>query len=114
MTLKQTLVAFIVLGSLGLAWAQPPRTPSIAIHSVAVELPVNDSTFPPGPGSDRAGQCLICHSADMVLKQPALSQAGWKAEINKMRMVYGAPIDESAVDALSVYMSKVNADQQAK
>ena len=113
---KRTFVASVIMAylALGLAWAQPPHTSPIPIHSVAVNLPASSSEFPPGPGSDKAGQCLICHSAGMVLKQPALTQAEWKAEINKMRTVYGAPIAESDVDGLSVYMSKVNADQQTK
>ncbi|WP_267221217.1 hypothetical protein [Dyella silvae] len=116
MNRTQTCCALVVLTSmgLGLVWAQSPHTTAIAIHSVSVDMPASDTVFPPGPGSDLAGKCLICHSAGMVLKQPALTQAEWKAEINKMRTVYGAPIEDSDVDALSVYMSKVNADQQAK
>jgi hypothetical protein len=104
---------------LGLAWfnvasAQSKHPVPIAIHSVSVDLPASQSSFPPGPGSDIAGKCLICHSAGMVLKQPALTQTEWTAEINKMRTVYGAPIDESEVATLSTYFTKVNADQQAK
>jgi hypothetical protein len=112
----QTFVVAVILVSigLGLAWGQSPRASAISIHSVAVDLPASTTAFPPGPGSDLAGKCLSCHSAGMVLKQPALTQTEWKAEINKMRNVYGAPIDESEVDALSVYMSKINADQQTK
>jgi hypothetical protein len=90
--------------------AGPPAP--IAIHSVSVELPVSRTEFPPGPGSDLAGKCLICHSASMVLKQPALSRAQWTAEINKMRHTYGAPIDDDEVDKLSLYLAKINADQQ--
>jgi hypothetical protein len=107
--MASVLVVLTVLGSSVLAAAPP--TP-ITIHSVSVNLPSSTATFPPGPGSDIAGKCLICHSAGMVLRQPALSQAAWKAEINKMRTVYGAPIDETEVDKLTVYMTKVNADQQ--
>jgi hypothetical protein len=31
------------------------------------------------------GNCLACHSAGMVLTQPALSAAQWRAEVEKMR-----------------------------
>jgi hypothetical protein len=50
----------------------------------------------------------------MVLKQPALTQNEWKAVIKKMQDVYGAPIDESEVEALSAYLTKVIAVQQTK
>ncbi|GLQ48537.1 sulfite:cytochrome C oxidoreductase subunit B [Dyella lipolytica] len=104
------LLALVVSGSSAHEAARPAP---ITIHSVSVNLPSSAATFPPGPGSDIAAKCLICHSAGMVLRQPALSQAAWKAEINKMRTVYGAPIDETEVDTLTVYMTKVNADQQS-
>ena len=109
-----TLSMVLALGWLGPASAQSTHPAPIAIHSVSVELPASQASFPPGPGSDIAGKCLICHSAGMVLKQPALTQTEWTAEINKMRTVYGAPIDDSEVAALSAYLSKVSADQQAK
>ena len=96
----------------GLACAQAAKGKPIEIHSVSVTLPGTDVAFPPGPGSDIAGKCLICHSAGMVLKQPALTQAEWKGEINKMRTAYGAPIQDSEVEALSAYLTQVNAKQQ--
>jgi len=103
----------------GLVWLNPASAQSthpapIAIHSVSVDLPVSQASFPPGPGSELTGKCLICHSAGMVLKQPALTQAEWAAEINKMRTAYGAPVDDSDVATLSVYFAKVSADQQGK
>lgn len=97
-----------------LAVAQSKTPAPIAIHSVSVDLPASQTAFPPGSGSDVAGKCLICHSAGMVLKQPLLTQAEWTAEINKMRNVYGAPIEDGEVATLSAYLTKVNADQQAK
>ncbi|QNK02877.1 cytochrome c [Dyella telluris] len=102
-------------GVLPVSAATPSKTPApIAIHSVSVDLPASTASFPPGPGSDIAGKCLICHSAGMVLKQPLLTQAEWTAEINKMRTAYGAPIEDSEVATLSTYLTKVNADQQTK
>jgi cytochrome c553 len=88
--------------------AQSPRTAPIAIHSVSVKLPAGDTHFPEGPGAALAGKCLICHSASMVQTQPSLTQTEWKAEINKMRTVYGAPIDDSDVETLSAYLAKVS------
>lgn len=105
------MLALLAIDS-GVAIAENQPVP-IAIHSVTVQLPVSQTGFPPGPGSESSGKCLICHSAGMVLKQPLLSEAQWKAEINKMRSAYGAPIDEDEVDSLAAYMSKVNAEQQS-
>ncbi|ULU25417.1 cytochrome c [Dyella terrae] len=104
----------LALGWMHLACAQSAHPAPIAIHSVSVDLPASQSSFPPGLGSDIAGKCLICHSAGMVLKQPALTQTEWTAEINKMRTAYGAPIEDSEVAVLSAYLTKVNADQQGK
>ena len=108
------LSMIVCAGSLSPAFAQSTHPAPIAIHSVSVDLPVSQSSFPPGPGSELTGKCLICHSAGMVLKQPALTQEEWTAEINKMRKVYGAPIDDSDVSPLSAYFTKVSADQQSK
>jgi len=79
---------------------------------VRVALPENDEPFPPGIGADLAGsQCLICHSAGMVLTQPPLKKDEWRAEIMKMRSAYGAPIPEDQVDGLSEYLNKISGRQ---
>ena len=116
MNIRHAIALSLIVGLGGLVpvFAQSAPPAPIAIHSVAVDLPVSHSSFPPGPGSELTGKCLICHSAGMVLKQPALTKAEWTAEINKMRSVYGAPIDDSDVEPLSVYFTKVSADQQGK
>jgi cytochrome c5 len=76
---------------------------------VRVELPANDAPFPPGIGADIAtSQCLICHSAGMVLTQPPLKKDEWRAEIMKMRSAYGAPIPDDQVDGLSEYLKNIN------
>ncbi|WP_201314951.1 hypothetical protein [Dyella sp. EPa41] len=94
------------------ASAQQAKPPPIAIHSVNVDFPASTTAFPPGPGSDIAGKCLICHSAGMVLRQPALSRDQWKSEINKMRTVYGAPILDAEVEPLSAYFTEVTRQRQ--
>jgi mono/diheme cytochrome c family protein len=75
---------------------------------VRVELPASDETFPPGVGADIAtSQCLICHSAGMVLRQPPLTKDEWRAEIMKMRSAYGAPLPDDQVDGLSEYLKSI-------
>jgi mono/diheme cytochrome c family protein len=71
-------------------------------------MPVSETTFPPGAGSEIAtSQCLICHSAGMILRQPPLTQEQWLAEINKMRAAFGALIPVDQVDALARYLSGI-------
>jgi mono/diheme cytochrome c family protein len=77
-----------------------------------VELPPSERPFPPGIGADIANsQCLICHSAGMVLTQPPLKKDEWRAEIVKMRSAYGAPIPDDQVDDLSEYLKNISARQ---
>jgi hypothetical protein len=75
---------------------------------VTVELPASSTLFPGGSAQSVANsQCLICHSADMVLLQPARTQIQWTETINKMRSAYGAPIGAGQVDALAAYLTRV-------
>jgi cytochrome c5 len=77
----------------------------LSLKSVSVDLPPGDGMFPNGPGSDAVNNnCLACHSADMVLNQPALSKAQWEAQVNLMGTAYKAPIDPKDVDAIVDYL----------
>lgn len=76
---------------------------------VSVEFPVSNEIFPSGPGADVAdSQCLICHSAGMVLRQPPLTKDEWRSEIQKMRSAYGALLPAEQVDALSEYLQRID------
>ena len=91
--------------AIGKAATQPVQTWT----KVEVRLPVSEAVFPPGNGADIAnGQCLVCHSAGMVLRQPPLSQDDWGGEINKMRSAYGALIPADQVEALARYLYGIN------
>jgi mono/diheme cytochrome c family protein len=84
-------------------------------RTVNVALPDSHNVFPPGEGADIANsQCMICHSAGMVTRQPPLTYDGWKAEINKMRSAYGAPLPEDQIDSLAKYLTTIAAKQQGK
>jgi mono/diheme cytochrome c family protein len=75
---------------------------------VSVELPASNTLFPAGEGQAVANaQCLICHSAGMVLRQPTRTQPQWVETINKMRDSYGAPIAAPQVDELAAYLTRV-------
>ncbi len=64
-------------------------------------------TGPQPLSSALGGNCLACHSAELVLNQPALPKAQWQAEVDKMRTAYKAPIDPKDVDAILDYLVSV-------
>jgi hypothetical protein len=114
-------VAPVLLGialAAGLAWprttdSQPTgekRTSGAEQRwtKVSVTLPTSENRFPPGKGSEITGQCLICHSAGMVLRQPPLTLDEWVGEINKMRNAFGAPLPADQVDTLAKYLYTIN------
>jgi mono/diheme cytochrome c family protein len=77
----------------------------LSLKTVSVDLPADERMFASEPGADAVNNnCLACHSADMVLNQPALSKAQWKAEVDKMRTAYKAPIDPKDVDPIVDYL----------
>jgi hypothetical protein len=80
----------------------------LSLKSVSVDLPPGDDMFPNGPGADAINNnCLACHSADMVLNQPALSKAQWEAQVNLMRTAYKAPIDPKDAGAIVDYLVSI-------
>ena len=104
--LRKTLPALITVAAL--ASAQAHADDKLILKSMNVDLPFGDRMFPDGPGSDVVnGNCLACHSAGMVLTQPALSPAQWRAEVEKMRTAYKAPIDPKDVDTIVVYLVSI-------
>jgi mono/diheme cytochrome c family protein len=93
------------------ARARPQGEPVPAVHfaPLNVELPVSSVVFPAGKGSEIANAyCLMCHSAGMVLRQPALTVDEWQTEIRKMQSAFGAPIPADQVDALARYLEGIN------
>jgi mono/diheme cytochrome c family protein len=81
----------------------------ITLDSVSVDFPDSDRAFPGGTAADIVNaNCLACHSAGMVLNQPALTQAQWLAEAKKMRNDFKAPIDEKDVPAIVAYLTQFN------
>ena len=93
--------------SAGLLASTPAMVQQLpAIKSTTVDLPSGASMFPGGSAEDAINNnCLACHSADMVLNQPALPKATWEAEVHKMINVYRAPIDDADVPAIVDYLT---------
>ena len=120
--LTMLLLAAVAL-VIGLVWLVPAASEPVAAGNEpvrpwsknTVELPSSQTIFPPGDGADIAnGQCLMCHSAGMVLRQPALTQDQWVSEINKMRSSFGAPLPANQVIPLARYLHGINAGRSGE
>jgi cytochrome c553 len=83
------------------AQAQAP----FSFKSVSLDLPTGDRMFPGDAKAEAINNnCLACHSADMVLNQPALAEGSWQAEVQKMINVYKAPVAAEDVPAIVAYL----------
>ena len=93
------------------ASAQGPTTVSargITLKSENVTIPSGSRIYPGGADATvMNANCLTCHSVGMVLTQPNLTEATWKAEVEKMRNVFKAPINQDAVPAIVAYLAKI-------
>ncbi len=59
----------------------------------------------PGPNVDVVrNNCIICHSTDYIVRQPASDTKKWEGEVQKMIKVYGAPISEADAKAIVDYL----------
>jgi cytochrome c5 len=102
---RNLLSAAILLGVASTPAAARAATLS-ELKPVKIDLPDSDNMFPAGPGSDAINNnCLACHSADMVLNQPALSKQAWAAEVNKMINNYKAPVTAEDVGPIVDYLA---------
>jgi mono/diheme cytochrome c family protein len=114
------LAEILVTGAPSSGVADPSSSHEGAPHAdpkwakLSVELPTSTRQFPAGDGASIANsQCLICHSAGMVLTQPQRTQTQWQDTINKMRTAYGAPIPAEQVDSLAAYLTRVVSGESA-
>ena len=79
---------------------------SFEFKPVKVDLPDSDKMFPGGSAADAIHyNCLACHSAGMVLNQPALSKEAWTLEVHKMINNYRAPVALEDVAAIVDYLT---------
>jgi mono/diheme cytochrome c family protein len=79
---------------------------ALQLKSINVDLPQSELMFT-GEGADAVNNnCLACHSADMVLNQPALVKAAWQAEVSKMINFYKAPVAAADAAAIVDYLTR--------
>lgn len=104
------LLAAFVAGSSSVRGATGQSSPAAlrALKSVSVDLPNGDRVFPDGPGVDAISRnCLECHSAGMVLNQPALPETAWAGIVRKMVAVYKAPVTDEDAAAIVAYLVRI-------
>ena len=99
----------LLLAAAGLAVAAAPDSRA----KVSIDLPFDATPYPDlGPGAPSAdainNNCLSCHSAEMVMTQPALRRAEWAAEVAKMRNVYKAPVVEADDAAITDWLTAMS------
>lgn len=103
--LPPLLLAIAVLAACGGAAPAP-----VKLKSVKVELPAEEAFFE-GAGADTLNaNCTACHSAEMVMHQPDLTEAQWTATVTKMREVYKAPIEEGDVPQIAAALVALRRD----
>jgi cytochrome c5 len=102
---RNLVPAVVLLAVASMPLAARAATP-LELKSVKIDLPDSDKMFPDGPGSDAINNnCLACHSAGMVLNQPALSKQAWAAEVDKMINNYKAPVAPEDVGPIVEYLT---------
>src|SRR5271166_3066430 len=71
--------------------------------------PEETATLSPGPNVEVAEKfCGACHSYEYITTQPrgwSFGQDFWRAEVNKMIKVFGAPIKDTDAKAIVDYLS---------
>lgn len=102
------LPALLLTLSAGGALAAGPA-PALTLRPQSVQLPVGTGVFAgDGRGAKAANAyCLMCHSADMVMNQPDLTEQAWLAEVNKMKDVFKAPIPPDQVQVIASYLASI-------
>jgi mono/diheme cytochrome c family protein len=82
----------------------------VSAKPISYKLPKETATFKPGPNLDVVqSNCTACHSADYVQIQPRgpkFKDDFWRAEVNKMIKVYGAPINEADIGKIVDYLAQ--------
>jgi sulfite dehydrogenase (cytochrome) subunit B len=80
--------------------------PIVRAEPRAYELPPETIRLLPGPGVEAAAPCTGCHSPDYIKTQPpGQGKTFWTAIVNKMRKVFGAPVEEEDVAKIVDYLA---------
>jgi mono/diheme cytochrome c family protein len=91
-------MAGLLAGHAALAGDAAGRSPTAA----------EPSRLKPGAGEEATmATCSACHTPDYVIMNSVfLTPDAWKAEVNKMRSAFGAPIDDETAAEITGYLAK--------
>jgi len=60
-----------------------------------------------GPGVEVTQQhCVLCHSTDYIVRQPAGDQKQWDGVVTKMIKVFGAPVSDADARTIAEYLAR--------
>ena len=81
---------------------------TIALASILLATPAlaDDVPLKPGPGVETVeANCAACHTTNYIrMNAPFLSPDAWKAEVTKMRVAFGSPIDDDVAKEIVAYL----------
>ena len=102
-----TLAIFVARAGYALTFAV-----TAAASAVTIDLPQDTTRLKNAPGVELATrQCSICHSFDyIVIQPPGKPLAFWKAEVEKMKKVYGASIPDDQIEPIAQYLTRAYGD----
>jgi hypothetical protein len=105
-----------VVSSLRHAVAAVSLTLALSATALTIDLPADTTRPKDAPGVDAVNrQCSTCHSFDYVaIQPPGKPIAFWKAEVEKMKKVYGAPIPDDQIDPIAHYLTRAYGDGAQK
>ncbi len=71
-----------------------------------IELPAIQVELREGEGKNKTTlHCSICHSLDYITGQPGFSAERWKAIVQKMIKIFGAPVTEEEAKTIVDYLA---------
>jgi sulfite dehydrogenase (cytochrome) subunit B len=111
MNSKAIIAAVIPAIVLGFGGAALAATKTITLPPDGVQLKSS-----PLPGYAKAqASCVACHSAEYMLYQPPTApRAYWDAMVQRMKVVFKAPIDDADMPVIVDYLVKTYGNEQPK
>ena len=87
-------------------------------NALEINLPAETATYRASPLAGYAlvqQNCMICHSAEYMLTQPPTSTRNyWEATIKKMKVTFGAPLNEADIPVIVDYLVATQREKRAK
>ena len=84
----------------------------------SIELPPDGTQLKasPLPGYAKAqASCVVCHSAEYMLYQPASApRPYWEAMVKRMKEIFKAPIADADMPAIVDYLARTYGNEQPK